>query len=260
MQKIINNVVGGRYYVLEQVGAGGFSKVYRVKDLKSGKEFALKEYVTSDPANQKKLLEGMERELDVLKHTSHPVLPKIFDLIKEDGSFYLVMELVEGVNLKSYIAEHSRFSKKEMKKIMLQILSGLYYLHSLEPPIIYRDLKPANIILKADGTIKLIDFGIAKRYRNDIDLDALAIGSRGFAAPEQYEKSDQESFFNTDIRTDIYGVGKTMFYLRTGKNYQGKFPIFVRGNERKVIKKCIAKNPEHRYQDCIALLCEIKRF
>ena len=260
MKKIINNVVGGRYYVLEQVGTGGFSKVYRVKDLKSGNEYALKEYITSDPSNQKKLLEGMERELEVLKHTSHPVLPKIFNLIKEDSRFYLVMELVEGTNLKQYIVEHGRLSKKEMKEIMFQILSGLYYLHSLEPPIIYRDLKPANVIWKTNGQMKLVDFGIAKRYRDDIDLDALAIGSRGFAAPEQYEKSNQDTFFNTDIRTDIYGVGKTMFYLRTGKIYQGKFPVYIRGKERKVIKKCMANNPEQRYQDCISLLCEIKRF
>ncbi len=260
MDTILNNVVGGRYYVLEIIGKGGFSVVYRVKDVHTGQEYALKEYITSDPADQKKLLEGMERELAVLKHTSHPVLPKIFNLIKENGRFYLVMELVRGENLKQYITQKKPLKTKELKKVMLQVCSGLYYLHSLEPPIIYRDLKPANIIRMEDGSIKLIDFGIAKRYRDDIDLDALAIGSRGFAAPEQYEKSRLKQFYNTDIRTDIYGIGKTMFYLKTGKVYGGKFPLFFPGKLKKVIKKCIMTEPDRRYQDCIDVICEIKRF
>ncbi len=260
MDTIVNNVVGGRYYVLEAVGKGGFSNVYRTKDIRTGKIYALKEYITSDPANQKKLLEGMEREVDVLKHTTHPVLPKIFNLIKDHDRFYLVMEYVSGINLKQYILENKPLSMKEIKDIMLQVCSGLYYLHSLEPPIIYRDLKPANIILKADGTVKLIDFGIAKRYRDDIDLDAIAIGSNGFAAPEQYEKSALQQFYNVDIRTDIYGIGKTMFYLKTGKVHNGTFPVFFPHKLKKIIKKCIAKFPEQRYQDCIDVICEIKRF
>ena len=87
MDKIINTVVGGRYYVLENIGTGGSSCVYKVKDVYTSKMFALKQYITSDPANREKLLEGMEKELNALKHCSHPVLPKIFNLIKEDGRF-----------------------------------------------------------------------------------------------------------------------------------------------------------------------------
>ena len=258
MNKILNNVVGGRYYVLEQIGKGGNSRVYRVKDVYTGNYYALKEYITSDPANQKNLLEGMEQELNVLRHTSHPVLPKIFNLIKEDERFYLIMELVEGINLKDYVKKNKRLKTEFLCDVMIQVCSGLYYLHSLEPPIIYRDLKPANIILQDNGRVKLIDFGIAKRYRNDIDMDEIAIGSKGFAAPEQFGKDENIGLFNTDIRTDIYGIGTTMFYLKTGKVYQGKFPLFFSQRIKKIIRKCTRKNPKDRYQNCIEVICRIK--
>lgn len=258
MKNIINHVVGGRYYVLEQIGTGGTSDVYKVKDIYLGTFYAMKRYITSDPANKEKLLEGMEKELNALKHCSHPVLPKIFNIIKEENDFFLIMEYVEGINLKQYVARNGVLKKKMIKSIMTQVCSGLYYLHSLEPPVIYRDLKPSNIILKKDGKIKLIDFGIAKRYRRDV-ADELALGSRGFAAPEQYGSEKGIGLFNTDIRTDIYGIGTTMYYLKTKKIYREDVRSFrVRGRLKKIIKKCTQSNPDIRYQDCIEVLCQIK--
>ena len=102
MKNIINNVVGGRYYVLEHIGSGGCSDVYKDRDIYSGLFYALKKYKTSDQANKKNLMEGMEKELYGLKHCSHPVLPKIYNIIKEEQNFYLIMEYVEGINLKEY--------------------------------------------------------------------------------------------------------------------------------------------------------------
>lgn len=263
MKEILNKIVGGRYYVLEPLGQGGFSRVYKVKDTHSGTVYALKQYITSDPANKKKLLEGMEKELNVLKYTSHPVLPKIYNLIKEDDRFFLVMEYVEGMNLKKYVETKGILKKKLLVSVMVQVCSGLYYLHSMEPPVVYRDLKPSNIMFMEDGCVKLVDFGIAKRYNKEIDADELALGSKGFAAPEQFGNKKGNSIFNTDIRSDIYGVGTTMYYLATGKIYNAKNSVKkvkcwrLSPKIKKIINKCTQKNPDWRYQDCIELLCDI---
>ena len=268
MADIINNIVGGRYYILELIGRGGSAIVYKARDIHNGGIYALKKYITSDPANRKRLLEGMERELEVLKNCTHPVLPKIFDLIKIEDSFFLVMEYIDGIDLKKYVDEYGTLSTKMLVKVMEQVCSGFYYLHSLSPAIVYRDLKPANIILCKDGRIKLIDFGIAKRYRTDIDVDKLALGSKGFAAPEQFGDSKGKGLYNTDIRADIYGIGTTMYYLKTAKTYNSvtgskslySFKDYFKTSHklRKIIKKCTKNNPDLRYQSCIEILCIIK--
>lgn len=258
MKNIINNVVGGRYYVLEDIGSGGYSHVYKVRDVYSGSFYAMKRYITSDPANQKNLLEGMEKELNALKYCMHPVLPKILNIIKEEEHFYLIMEYIEGINLKEYVARNGTLKIKKLREVMEQVCSGLFYLHSLEPPVIYRDLKPSNIILRGDGSIKLIDFGIAKRYSRDV-IDEQALGSLGFAAPEQFGDAKGIGLFNTDIRTDIYGIGTTMYYLKTKTKYTGRISSAkVYGKLKKIIKKCTQVNPNKRYQNCIEVLCEMK--
>lgn len=259
MKAIVNNVVGRRYYVLDQLGKGGTSRVYKVRDVDTGNIFALKQYITSDPANQKNLLESIQNEMNVLKYVSHPVLPKIYDIIKEEKYFFLVMEYVEGNDLKDFIKNNGRLKKKQIVSIMEQVCSGLYYLHSLEKPIIYRDLKPSNIMLMADGKIKLIDFGIAKRYNKELDADIMAYGSKGFAAPEQFGDKNGRGIFNTDIRSDIYGIGTTMYYLRTGKCYNKNTSNWrIRGKFKQIIIKCTRVNPDQRYQDCIQVLCALK--
>ncbi len=260
MKAIINKVIGRRYYVLGQLGKGGSSNVYKVKDIENEKVFALKKYITSDPANQKNTFENIQNELKVLKYVSHPVLPKIYDVIKEEDSFFLVMEHVDGIDLREYIKFNGPLKKMQIASIMEQVCSGLYYLYSLEKPIIYRDLKPSNIIMMADGRIKLIDFGIAKRYSKEIDADFYAYGSKGFAAPEQFGDKKGRGIFNTDIRADIYGIGTTMYYLRTGKCYKRDSKNWkVNGKLKQIINKCTQNNPDKRYQNCIEVLCEINK-
>mgnify|MGYP002564507354 FL=1 len=178
------------------------------------------------------------------------------------------MEYIDGIDLKKYVDEYGTLSTKMLVKVMEQVCSGFYYLHSLSPAIVYRDLKPANIILCKDGRIKLIDFGIAKRYRTDIDVDKLALGSKGFAAPEQFGDSKGKGLYNTDIRADIYGIGTTMYYLKTAKTYNSvpgskslySFKDYFKTSHklRKIIKKCTRNNPDLRYQSCIEILCSIK--
>lgn len=259
MNNYLNQIVGGRYFVLRQIGKGGFSQVYKVKDTVTGKVYAMKQYVTSDPANKEKMLEGMERELKALKGCLHPVLPQIYNIIKEEEDFFLIMEYVEGLNLKEYIGHYGKMKNREVLFVMSQVCNGLYYLHSLEPPIIYRDLKPSNIILTDNKRIKLVDFGIAKRYNHDFEMDEQAWGTKGFAAPEQMGDQYGNSLFNTDIRTDIYGIGTTMYYLKTGKIYcRDKKMWNISSPLRRIIKKCTVYNPDLRYQDCIEVLCAMK--
>ncbi len=255
MKNFINEVVDGRYLVQELIGRGGFSAVYRVRDIKTGNCYAMKKYITSNPGDSQKMLEGLEREMNVLKNTSHPNLPKFLNLIKADNSFYLIMELVKGQNLKTYVDDNGPLAKNNMKKIMRQVLSGLYYLHSLDPPIVYRDLKPENIIIDSEFNVKLIDFGIAKRYSKEIDIEEKCFGSKGFAAPEQYGDLQGRPIYNTDIRTDIYTVGTTLYYLATGqKHTNGHTSIRWGRKMARAILKCTQINPEDRYQSVLELL------
>ena len=259
MEKIINEVVGGRYAVCEVLGKGGFSIVYRVKDIQTGMEYAMKNYFSSNPADKKNLLEGLERELNVLKNTSHPNLPKIYDLIKEEDSFFLIMEIVNGENLKSIVERKGPLSKKEIKHVMKQVCSALYYLHSLAPPIVYRDLKPSNIVIDESGHIKLVDFGIAKRYSKEIELSERAFGSKGFAAPEQFGDKKGFSIYNTDIRTDVYGIGTTLYYLKTGKVFVGDVSSVRLGHKlKRIIRKCTKQSPDDRFQSVIEVLLRLE--
>ena len=259
MEKIINEVVGGRYAVCEVLGKGGFSIVYRVKDMQTGKEFAMKNYFSSNSDDKQKLLEGLERELNVLKNTSHPNLPKIYDLIKEEDSFFLIMEIVNGENLKSIVDKKGPLKKKEIKHVMMQVCSALYYLHSLEPPIVYRDLKPSNIVIDESGHIKLVDFGIAKRYSKEIELSERSFGSKGFAAPEQFGNKQGFSIYNTDTRTDIYGIGTTIYFLKTGKVFAGDLRMVSLGYRlKRVICKCTKQSPDERFQSVIEVLCKLE--
>lgn len=257
MKEILNNVVGGRYYVLNSLGKGGASTVYKVKDIRSGNVYALKQYITSDPANKEKFMEGMEKELSVLKYTSHPVLPKIYNIIKEEERFFLIMEYVEGMNLKHYVETRGKLKQNQLVSIMEQVCSGLYCLHSMEPPVVYRDLKPSNIILMDDGKVKLIDFGIAKRYNHEIFTGESAYGTKGFAAPEQIGDRKGISLYNTDIRTDIYGIGTTLYFLKTGKLFAGKVKGIMPLKMKLLIKKCTEINPDLRFQSCLEVLCII---
>ena len=260
MENLINDVVGGRYAVMGMIGKGGFSVVYRVRDIQTGIEYAMKNYFSSNSGDKQKLLEGLERELNVLKNTSHPNLPKIYDLIKEEDNYFLIMEIVKGENLKSIVDRKGPLKKKEIKHVMMQVGSALYYLHSLEPPIVYRDLKPSNIVMDEKGIVKLVDFGIAKRYSKEIELNERAFGSRGFAAPEQFGDSKGLSIYNTDTRTDIYGMGTTLYYLKTGKVYMDYVRSKRVGHKlKRIIKKCTKRDPDLRFQSMIEVLCRVNK-
>jgi serine/threonine-protein kinase len=257
----IGNTICNRYDILEMIGEGGNACVYKAKDIKTGKIVALKSFRSSDNLNKQRLMKDVERELNILKYVTHPGLPKVYDVIYDNELFYLVMEFVEGITLKEAV-ETGRLRRKDIKKIAMQIMSALYYLHSLEPPIVYRDLKPENIILMEKNKIKLIDFGNAKRFNRDTAADTFAVGSPKYAAPEQFGDRFGNGLYNTDIRTDIYSMGILLYYLANLETKIGnisalkkiRYLIVFDRKYRKTIIKATQKSPKNRFQNIIEMM------
>ena len=204
-------IVQDQYVVEELLGRGGFGAVYRVRDQDVPEQlFALKEIVDPSGQDQDRLI----HEWKLLQQLHHPALPRVYRLFNgEQGDrTYLLMEYIEGTNLeilRRQLPEKS-FSLSEVFVIMAPIIDALAYLHRQQPPIIHRDMKPANIILTTTGDkTVLVDFGIAKEYDPDGTTTTLRHCSPGYGAPEQYSTG-------TDTRTDIYGLGATVYTLVTG--------------------------------------------
>ena len=145
------------------------------------------------------------REIDLLKKLHHPNLPSIIDVIDSDGTFLIVMDYIEGRHLESVIKEYGAQNQEDVIKWAKQLCEVLSYLHSRKPPIIYRDMKPSNIMLKPDGKVMLIDFGIAREFKDTGVADTTCLGTQGYAAPEQYGGQGQ-----TDARTDLLSGGDSL--------------------------------------------------
>jgi serine/threonine-protein kinase len=194
------SLLGGRYRILSVLASGGMSHVYEAEDLKlPGKIWAVKESVTQMP------YEGsVEREASLLTSLRHPRLPQIVDFFApdEEGYTYLVMEYIEGLTLSDYIKQcRGQIPIQQFAEFLLQLLDVLSYLHNLNPPVIYRDMKPSNIMITPEHEVRLIDFGIARSYKRQHTEDTIKLGTAGFAAPEQYGSGQ------TDARSDLYGLG-----------------------------------------------------
>ncbi len=179
-------------------------------------------------------------------------LPRIVDIIDREDVIFIVMDYIEGETLKRVIDREGAQDQEQVLKWALSLCDVLMYLHSQNPPIIYRDMKPANIMLQPNGNIKLIDFGIAREYKEQSIEDTVSLGTKGYAAPEQFGGHGQ-----TDVRTDIYCLGVTLYHLVTGKNpaeppYE-MYPIRhwngrLSAGLEKIIQKCTQADPNERYQ------------
>ena len=255
----LGTVLDGKYEILKKVGQGGMSIVYLAMDNRLNKQWAVKEIKNDGSKSTATLLKSLEREANILKDVDHPVLPRIVDIINENGTIYVVMDFVEGKPLSDVLKAEGAQDQNKVIEWGRALASALDYLHSMNPPIIYRDMKPSNVMLKPDGSVKLIDFGTAKEYIVENNADTTALGTRGYAAPEQFGDSQGRGIYNTDARTDIYNLGATLYHLVTGKNpceppYEIKpirqwNPTLSSGFEQ-IIIKCCQPSPEDRYQSC----------
>ena len=206
--------LNGRYLVLATVGQGGMAAVYRAMDTKTNRQVAIKEMSQDglSPDEEAEALAAFQSEADMLQRLRHPNLPRVWERFSDGARHYLVMEFVEGQTLeqRQQGAGGKPLPETEVMRWAAQLCSVLAYLHTQRPPIIFRDLKPANVMVTPQGQVKLIDFGIARVFHPGRTRDTQVLGTPGFAPPEQYGKSQ------TDARADVYALGVTIYQLLTG--------------------------------------------
>ncbi len=241
------------YRVLNTVGGGAMARVYRVKHLGTGKLYALKVHrVTDSPEMTAELaLKSAENEAKFMESLDHHTLPKMVESFTRDGALYLVMEFVEGKTLKKILDENAGqpLDVPLVVKWGLQLCNVLTYLHRQNPPIVFRDLKPTNIICRTNGDLCLIDFGIARKTGNNKAADTIIFGSPGYAPPEQYGHGE------TTPVADIYALGATLFHMLTGYDPSQtpfKFPLIKTKNATvprvldNLVMRCVEFNKERR--------------
>lgn len=251
------DIILDQYIVCRQLGKGGMGEVYLAKDVHDGSLWAIKRQ-QYDERNY----EFLSSEAEVQCRLNHPAVPKIRRTYTMDQCLYIVMEYVEGRTLDAYLKEGKIIPEDIALKWFRQISDVLVYLHGQKNPIVYRDLKPSNIMIQSSGDIKIIDFGIAGEYRQGETQRKRGMAlTRGYAAPEQYD-----SRYMVDVRTDIYALGVTMHYMLTGKN-PNMPPYYFRAVRKLnqdvsyameyIVKKCIQPNPDRRYSSAVELRNEL---
>ena len=260
-------VIGGKYKVIHQAGKGGMSRVYLVINEEVNREWAIKEIRKEEvlkpeyggdgttPVVQK-VRGDATSESQIMARLRNPHLPRITEVLETNDSYLIVMDYIEGRTLKAML-DDGAMTQEETVDIALQMCEALEYLHNLTPRVIYRDMKPDNIMQKPDGTCVLIDFGISREYKEGNEQktqDTTCLGTKGYAPPEQYGGGNGQ----TDPRSDIFALGATMYHLVTGKDpskppYEMRpirkwNPALSSGLEA-IIVKCTQNDPEKRYQD-----------
>lgn len=252
----IGQIYFDRYEVVALVGDGGTSKVYQVRHIKLGNYWAIK------AIDKKQIYGDIVDEAHILKELNHHAIPKIVDIEDTDEHFFIIEEFISGETLKAHKVRVGDISKNQIINWCIDLVNVISYLHGQSSgPIIYRDIKPENIMITTENQLKLVDFGIARVYKENLSRDTLPLGSRGYAAPEQFGGSQ------SDERTDIYGFGVTMYFMLTGKHL-GEPPYSI--NEGllededvsniliNIVKKCCEPIPSNRYQSVDAIMEDLK--
>lgn len=265
----VGTIVGDRYEILEKIGIGGMAEVFKGKDHKLNRYVAvkvLKEEFRENDAFVKKFKE----EAQAAARLAHPNIVNVYDVGDENGIYYIVMELVEGITLKNYIERKGSLTIKEATSIAIQVCAGLEVAHNNH--IVHRDIKPQNIIISREGKVKVTDFGIAKATTSQTTT-ANAMGSVHYASPEQARGG------YVDHRSDIYSLGIVLYEMVTGRvPFDGETAVTVAVKHlqeemvppsvycknipyslEQIIKKCTEKSPNRRYQDIGDLLADLKQ-
>lgn len=256
----IGTVIDDKYEILKEIGRGGMSIVYLAMDKHLNKQWAVKEIrKKGNGKNDEIVVNSLLAEANMMKRLDHPALPRIVDIIDNGITIYIVMDYIEGESLDKIINEHGALPEDKVIVWAKQLCDALGYLHSQKPPIIYRDMKPANVMLKPEGNIKIIDFGIAREYKEQNLADTTVLGTKGYAPPEQYSGQ-------TDPRSDIFALGMTMHHLltgidpRSGEAYASVRqwnPELSEGIEA-IVDKCVEPAAENRYQSTADLLYDLE--
>lgn len=255
-----------RYQLQSQVGAGGFSAVYKAVDTTTGKIVAVKAISLRGLTAQEKIeaTDAFNREVSLLSTLRHRNLPQILDHFTTTECWYLIMNFIDGTPLEKRLEElgSTRLPLTEVLDIGIVLCNVLEVLHSQQPPVIYRDLKPANIMLTSDGHLFLIDFGIARRFKPGKAKDTIPFGSPGYAAPEQYGKAQ------TTTRADIYSLGVVLHQLLSGDDPTDHSFTFAPLSQKRpeianletLIKRMVALNSDDRPEDVKTVKKELQQF
>ncbi len=256
----IGSVIDGKYEILKEIGRGGMSIVYLAMDKRLNKQWAVKEIRKKGSGkNDEIVVNSLLAEANLMKRLDHPALPRIVDIIDNGVTIYVVMDYIEGESLDKILNEYGAQPEERVVGWAKQLCDALSYLHSQKPPIIYRDMKPANVMLKPEGNIKIIDFGIAREYKEQNLADTTVLGTKGYAPPEQYSGQ-------TDARSDIFALGMTMHHLLTGvdpRSGEAYAPVRQWNPELSegieiIIDRCVEPAAENRYQSCSDLLYDLE--
>lgn len=266
---ILGMLIGDRYEILDKIGTGGMSDVYKAKDHKLNRFVAVK-VLKQEFSENTNFVSKFRVEAQAAAGLMHPNIVNVYDVGEEEGIYYIVMELVEGITLKNYIEKKSRLSIKEAISIAIQVSMGIEAAHNNH--IIHRDIKPQNIIISKDGKVKVTDFGIAKAATSNT-ITSNVMGSVHYTSPEQARGGF------SDEKSDIYSLGCTMFEMLTGhvpfdgettvaiaikhiqeempspREYVSEIPVCV----EKIIFKCTQKSPDRRYQNMAELIVDLKK-
>ena len=270
MDNLIGKRLDGRYSIESLVGVGGMANVYRGTDLKTGNQIAVK-VLKDEFLDNEELVRRFKNESKAISILSHPNIVKVYDVSVTDKLQYIVMEYVDGITLKEYLKQRGgALTWKETVHFATQILSALQHAHS--KGIIHRDVKPQNIMLLADGSIKMMDFGIARFSRAQSQtVSDKAIGSVHYISPEQAKGE------RTDARTDIYSVGVMLYEMLSGRlPFDGDGAVSIAIMEkpkplaeiapqtpaglRQITEKAMEKDPDKRYQSAQEMLAAIEEF
>lgn len=266
---ILGMLIGDRYEILDKIGTGGMSDVYKAKDHKLNRFVAVK-VLKQEFSENTNFVSKFRVEAQAAAGLMHPNIVNVYDVGEEEGIYYIVMELVEGITLKNYIEKKARLSMKEAISIAIQVSMGIEAAHNNH--IIHRDIKPQNIIISKDGKVKVTDFGIAKAATSNT-ITSNVMGSVHYTSPEQARGGF------SDEKSDIYSLGCTMFEMLTGhvpfdgettvaiaikhiqeelpspREYVSEIPVCV----EKIIFKCTQKSPDRRYQNMGELIVDLKK-
>lgn len=261
--------IADRYEILEQIGTGGMSDVYKAKCHKLNRFVAIK-VMKNEFSEDKTFVTKFRAEAQSAAGLTHPNIVNVYDVGDENGIYYIVMELVEGITLKKYIEKRGRIPYKEAVSIAIQVANGMEAAHSHH--IIHRDIKPQNIIISKDGKVKVTDFGIAKAATSST-INSAAMGSVHYISPEQARGG------YSDERSDIYSFGITLFEMLTGtvpfdgdstvsvavQHIQDEIPApstvveDVPVSVDKIVLKCTQKKTDRRYLNAAELIVDLKK-
>lgn len=274
----IGSYVDGKYKVLNKIGQGGMSIVYLALNERANKTWAIKEVRKDGKQDFTTVKQGLIAETNILKSLNHKYLPSIVDVIDDGDSFLIVMDYIQGKSLDKILKtsmekENLPIALEDVISWGKQLCEVFYYLHTRPQPIIYRDMKPANVMLKPDGEISLIDFGTARTYKQGKTEDTTCLGTPGYASPEQYGGKGESS-----PQSDIYCLGATLHHLITGRNPSStpfNFPKITqcrpslmdetpREDRNKllglemIIEKCTQYDASDRYGSCLEMLYDLE--